>query len=79
MASIVVCRQCFSPWIFVCPLRVVFCCCAFGDLLLAMLHNHLKCFVVVSASQLDEARHVFGDLGAQAVTGHRYLGGLICD
>ena len=46
-----------------------------------MFHNHLSalCFVAVSASQLDEARCVFGGLGVQVVTGHRYLGGFIGD
>ena len=38
-----------------------------------------KCFVVMSASQLDKARHVSGGLGLQVVTGHRYLSGFIGD
>ena len=38
-----------------------------------------KCFVAVSASQLDEAKCVFRSLGVQVFTGHRYLGGFIGD
>jgi len=38
-----------------------------------------KCFLVVTDSQLDEAKHIFNGVGAQVVTGHRYMGGFIDD
>jgi len=36
-----------------------------------------KSFVVVNKQWTGEAAAIFGDLGVQVVTGHRFLGGLI--
>ena len=38
-----------------------------------------KCFLVVAPSQLSLANDIFGPLGIQIVTGHRFLGGFIGD
>jgi len=38
-----------------------------------------KCFLVVAPSKLNLANDIFGPLGIQVVTGHRFLGGFIGD
>ena len=73
-----VCKRCFSWWIFDCSVRVIFFVKVSGTFF-GYVPQPSKCFAVVSTSQLDEARRVFRGLGVQVLTGHRYFCGFIDD